>query len=362
MFKRLLCQRLVCRTVVAAVFPFAVLAGDPSTVDATPVPVEVITAHWQNYAQPVRISGLLENKSEQNLSFKVGGLIKQIRGFEGQWVKAGEVLAALNMEEINAQVAKAQSVLDNAERNLERFEDLRGKDALSVEQLQAAQTQTEVARSDLTVAKFNQRHAVIRAPADGRVLKRFVENNEMVAPGTPAFLFAPKQSGWVLRASVSDRDIVRLSLNDSAQLSLDSYPGVVFSAQVNELAARAGRLQTFAVELKVTPQSAYPFLAGFVGKAQILPEKTRQVLLLPTTALVRISRPEGIRQTGAHSEAEIFVVHQQRAQLRKVPVIAIDQDTLVVTAGLEEGEQVVTTGASYLSEGRMLHILPLVAQ
>ena len=150
------------------------------------------------------------------------------------------MLATLNLEEIDAQVAKAQSVLDNAERNLERFENLRGKDALSDEQLQAAQTRMDVARSDLTVAKFNQRHAVIRAPADGRVLEAFCRSQRNGCTGHARLLFAPKQSGWVLRANVTDRDIVRLSLNDKAQVSLDTYPGVVFSAQVNELAARAG--------------------------------------------------------------------------------------------------------------------------
>lgn len=350
-------SRALCRM---ALF-FGVFFSGAGAWALEPLPVQVVGAHWQDYARPVHLSGLLENKSEQNLAFKVGGFVRQTRGYAGQWVKAGEVLAALNLEEIDAQVAKAQSVLDSAERNLVRFESLRGKDALSDEQLQAAQTQVEVARSDLTVAKFNQRHAVIRAPADGRVLKRFVEANEMVAPGTPAFLFAPKQSGWVLRAQVTDRDIVRLGLNDKAQISLDTYPGVVFHAQINELAARAGLMQTFEVELRVEPQTAYPFLAGFVGKAEITPEKTRKVLLLPTTALVHASRPQAVREVGVQSEVEVFVVKAGLASLRKLPMIALVNGQMVIASGLEEGEQVVTTGAAYLSEGREVSIAPLAA-
>src|SRR5690554_2305782 len=230
-----------------------------------PLSVEVSIAHWQDYSKPVRISGTLENKSEQNLAFKVSGLVKKVKANEGQWVKKGQVLAALDLEEINAQVSKAQSVLDNSERNLERFTSLQGQNALSIEQLQAAETKVDDARSDLTVAKFTLRHAVIRAPADGRVLKRYIENNEMVAPGTPAFVFAPNQGGWVMRAGVTDRDIVRLNLGDSAEVSLDAYPGVVYSAQVNELAARADASQTFGVELRIEEKPGLPLLAGFVG-------------------------------------------------------------------------------------------------
>ncbi len=330
-----------------------------------PLPVEVTVVHWQDYSKPVRISGVLENKSEQNLAFKVSGLVKQIKANEGQWVKAGQVLAALDLEEINAQVAKAQSVLDNAERNLGRFQSLQGQNALSIDQLQAAETQVDVARSDLTVAKFNLRHAVIRAPADGRVLKRYIENNEMVAPGTPAFVFAPNQGGWVMRAGVTDRDIVRLNLGDSAEVSLDAYPGVVYSAQVNELAARADASQTFGVELRIEEKSDSPLLAGFVGFAEITPIKTRKVMLIPAMAMVRANRTEDIRKAGIRSEVEVFIVNaDSRAELRRLPLLSIEQGSLVIGAGLEEGERVVTTGASFLSEGRLVKLptVPVDAQ
>lgn len=323
----------------------------------TPLPVEVVNVQWQDYARPVRISGLLENKSEQNLAFKVSGLVHSIHANEGQWVKQGQVLARLDLEEIDAQVAKAQSVLANSERNLERFQSLQGSNALSIEQLQQAETQTEVARSDLTVAKFNQRHAVIRAPADGRVLKRFIENNEMVAPGTPAFLFAPKKSGWVMRVGVTDRDRVRLELQDPAVVTLDAYAGVEYQAEVSELAARADATQTFGLELQVQEDSQHPLLAGFVGYAEIMPQKTQSIILLPAAAMVRAYRSETARKAGYASEIDLYVVDEQaRAQLRKVPLLAIEQNHLVVAGGLEDGEQVVVTGAAFLSSGRAVSV------
>lgn len=324
-----------------------------------PLPVEVVAVQWQEYAQPLRVSGLLENKSEQNLAFKISGLVNSIRANEGQWVKQGQILAQLDLEEINAQVAKAQSVLANGERNLARFQSLQGSDALSIDQLQQAETQVDVARSDLTVAKFNQRHAVIRAPAEGRILKRFIENNEMVAPGTPAFLFAPKKSGWVMRVGVTDRDRVRLELDDPAVVTLDAYSGVQYEAKVTELAARADLTQTFGLELQVQEDSQHPLLAGFVGFAEITPKQTKRVMLLPTSAMVRAHRSEEVRRTGISAEIDIFVLQDDHTvELRKVPLLAIEQQHLVIAGGLEEGEQVVVTGASYLSAGRSVEAKP----
>ncbi len=328
----------------------ALLVALPLRAEPAPVPVEVTAAHWQDYARPIRLSGVLENKSEQNLAFKIAGLVHRVAVDEGQWVSEGQLLAALDLEEIDAQVAKAESVLANAERNLQRFRSLQDLNALSIDQLQQAETQVDVARSDLTVARFNQRHAVIRAPADGRVLKRFVERNEMVANGRPAFLFAARKSGWVLRAGVTDRDIVRLSMNDPASVTFDAWPGRTFSAEITELAGRADASQTFEIELRIAAQEKTPLLAGFVGHAVITPAAAEQVVRLPVSAMVR-----AWPLADGSSEVEIFVVsEQQRAQRRRVSVRHLDHDALIVRSGLEEGERVVTTGASYLSDDRAL--------
>ncbi|UXD86743.1 efflux RND transporter periplasmic adaptor subunit [Thalassolituus hydrocarboniclasticus] len=323
------------------------------------LPVETVSVQWQEYARPLRISGVLENKSEQNLAFKINGLVRRVAVDEGQWVKAGQVLAALDLEEIDAQVAKAESVLANAERNLARFQSLQGLDALSVEQLQSAETQVDVARSDLTVARFNQRHAVIRAPADGRVLKRSVEANEMVSNGKPVFLFAARTSGWVLRAGVTDKDIVRLRLQDHAEVTFDAYPGAVFQAELSELAGRADASQTFEIELRVTAKPEQPLLAGFVGHAVIMPAQTRPAVLLPVGAMVRTYNKHSAGQSasqGAQAEVEVFVVQNNdgdyQAQLRRLPLLALDHDQLVITGGLQDGEDVVVAGAPYLSDGR----------
>lgn len=346
----------LCLFVFLGWLPF--VQAQPAATPQSALPVEVVTVEWQDYARPVRFSGVLENKSEQNLAFKISGLVRKVLANEGQWVKEGQLLAALDLEEIDAQVAKAESVLANAERNLARFQSLQGSDALSVEQLQTAETQADVARSDLTVARFNQRHAVIRAPADGRILKRVIENNEMVAPGTPAFLFAPRQSGWVLRGGVSDRDIVRLSLEDQAVVQFDAFPGQSFPARISELAARADQSQTFGVELQVLEQGSQPLLAGFVGHASITPVHTRPVILLPPAVMVRAFRSEQARQLGMQSEVEVFVVNaQQQAELRRLPLLALESGQLVITGGLEEGEQVVVAGAAYLSPGRAVSVV-----
>lgn len=315
-----------------------------------PLPVEVAESQVVDYARDIHISGLLENKSEQTLAFKIAGLVRKVVVDDGQWVKKGQVLASLDLEEIDAQVAKAESVLGNAERNLERFKSLQGSNALSIDRLQQAETQVDVARSDLTVARFNQRHAVIRAPSAGRILKRFIEPNELVSIGKPAFVFASTNTGWVLRAGVTDRDIVRLQLNDKATVKFDAYPGEMFDAHISELAGRADATQTFEVELRLSQKNqqnqARDLLAGFVGKAIITPGQRIKATLLPVTAMVR----------GESDGVDIYIVRDGKPVRRHLPLIGLDKGYLVVS-GLADGEQVIVAGASYIQPGRQINII-----
>ncbi|KZZ44393.1 hypothetical protein A3759_11675 [Thalassolituus sp. HI0120] len=337
-----------CRSQAVVLLTFTLLSVCVSA--QAPLPVEVIKADVVNYARNIHISGMLENKSEQNLAFKIGGLVGKVKVDEGQWVRQGQILASLDLEEIDAEVAKAESVLANAERNLTRFQSLQGSNALSVDRLQQAETQVDVARSDLTVARFNQRHAVIRAPSAGRVLKRFIEPNELVATGKPAFLFASTKTGWVLRAGVTDRDIVRLALNDTAQVRFDAYPDQLFDATVSELAGRADATQTFEVELRLSGKNqqgeSKSLLAGFIGNALIKPSQQQKVSLLPMSAMVK----------GDRGGVDIYLVDDGKPVMRHLPLIGLDGEHLVVT-GLRPGDQVIVAGAPYVQPGRELKVV-----
>jgi RND family efflux transporter MFP subunit len=315
------------------------------------IPVEVATVNFRDYAKPLRVSGLLENKSEQTLAFKVSGLVAKVYVDDGQFVKKGQRLAVLNLEEIEAQVAKAKSVLANAKRNLERFQSLQGQNALSIDQLQSAQTRMDVAQSDLTVAKFNRRHAEIKAPADGRILKRSIDPNEFLASGQPAFVFAAKKRGWVLRAGVTDKDIVRLRMEDSAELTFDAYPHQIFKAYVSELAGRADTAtQTFEIELLLEPlegKNARNLFAGFVGHGNVYPTHTESLALLPLTSILKTKA----------DQAQVFVLDtKNKAHLRTVNIAFIEGGRVAVRDGVKESERIVVQGAPYLKEGRRVSV------
>ena len=77
-----------------------------------------------NYITAKQYSGKIESSSQANLSFKIGGIVSRIYVKEGDAVKRGQLLATLNLTEINAQVQQAAQAAEKANRDYARVKNL----------------------------------------------------------------------------------------------------------------------------------------------------------------------------------------------------------------------------------------------
>jgi len=244
-------KTMLCFLFISALL---ILTGCSSTAEEVNpnnnIPVKIATVTQEYISIPFERSGLLYAQNEAKLAFKIGGYVKNIFVDEGQYVKKGALLASLDLSEITAQVTQAQSAYEKSLRDLTRVDKLFADSVATLEQKQDATTGLKVAEATLEIARFNQRHAQIFAPSEGVILKRFVERNELIAGGMPIFYFAPEGQNWIIRIGVSDRELLQLQLGDTAHVYFDSYPDVIFHAEVSELARGADVMTgTFEVEL-----------------------------------------------------------------------------------------------------------------
>ncbi|WP_315820589.1 efflux RND transporter periplasmic adaptor subunit [Paraflavitalea speifideaquila] len=120
----------------------------------------------------MRYSGTIASTSQATLSFKTGGIISKIYVKEGDHVAKGQLLATLDLTEINAQVQQAVQGSEKAQRDVTRARNLYNDTVATLEQLQNATTQQQVAAEGLRIARFNQQYAQIRATENGTILKR----------------------------------------------------------------------------------------------------------------------------------------------------------------------------------------------
>ena len=300
-------------------------------------------------SQSIHTHGRISSKKEIKLSFKINGIIRDIYVDEGEAVKKGQILARLDLSEIESQVEQARSAFEKVQRDLKRAENLFKDKAVTLEQLQNIQTAHRVAESQLEVAEFNLRYSEIHAPSKGRILRRLMEENEMVSAGMPIFVFASTEKDWIVRTGVSDRDLVKLRLNDPAVLRFDAYPGETFRARVSEIAESSDPMTgTYEVELKVDARDK-KLVSGFVAQVDISPSSKEMYTIIPIEALVEADGQQGF----------IFTVDESTNRARRIPMTIgfLFEDKVAVASGLEDISFVVTEGAPYLIDGTQVQIV-----
>jgi len=302
----------------------------------------------ESYSSPIHTAGILSMKKTIKLSFKTGGIIEAINFDEGVIVKKGQILAKLDMSEIDANFYKAKVAFEKAERDFKRTEKLYNEKAATLEQYQNAKTGYNIAKSNLEVAKFNKKHSIIKAPSNGKILKKFFEQGEMISPGIPVYLFASTEKNCVMRVSLTDKDIVKIKLGDKAEISFDAYPDKKFVSSVSEIAETADTVTgTFEVELRLDTD-CHDLKSGFIGKVLIYPSEKEKLQFIPIEAL---SSANGLTGT-------VYTIDKKSNTAKKVSIKIkeILDDKLAVYSGLENYSVVVTEGVSYLSNNSKIVI------
>jgi len=342
------------RTRTALVFISILIAGCGKN-DVAPA-VRLTPVRVQNAAQgpavpPIDTNGLVVTKNEMRLSFKMGGVVRRISVQEGDSVKRGQRLAEIELTEVNAQVEQARQMAEKAARDLKRGENLYADQVISLEQLQDLRTQAAMAEAQFGSAQFNMGHSVIMAPRDGVVLRKLVEERELVGPGTPVLVFGESERGFVVRAALADREIVNVKLGDKGEIRMDAFPGQAMTGTIVEVASAADvRSGMFPIEVSFdTPPPR--LVSGLVARLRLEPESSAPPLTyVPMAALVE----------GDGDRASVFVLDRSKAQAtankREVRVAFITADSIALESGIAAGEAVITDGALFLENGEAVEV------
>jgi RND family efflux transporter MFP subunit len=311
-------------------------------------PVRVAAVEQAPAAESLRAIGVLAPADEVRLAFKTGGVIRRILVEQGSPVRKGQLLATLAEDEVAAAVTQARAVAEQAARDLERGKALLAEEVATREQVEDLATANQVAEAQLRSAQFNARHARIEAPADGVVLRKLAEPDEQIAPGQPVLVVGGTSAGWIVRASLADRDVVRIQTGDAAEVTLDAYPGRNVAARVVEIAAAADpQTGTYEMKVSVDPAGAR-FVQGLVAKVTVADPDAGSVAVVPVSSLLEADG----------SLATVFVV-AKGGIARKVSVRTgrLLGERIEVVAGLAPGDQVVTEGAAWLDDNDPVRVL-----
>ena len=289
-------------------------------------------------------SGYVEAETKADLSPKITSRITELRVTEGTRVRTGEIIARLDHQDLDAQLAEAEAAFARAGADLVREQNLFRQGLAPKADLDAAIASEASTRAKVDYIKALLDYTVLRAPFDGVVVAKRAHVGEAVSPyGSPgqgsstggAIVTLVDFSTLYVGADVNESNLARLGPKQPAEIVLEAYPDKVYKGYLRQVIPSADR-QKGTVKVKVSfldpDEHILPDLSARVSftSAPTAGQTARTRIEVPASALAS----EG-RRTG------VFLVEDGRAMFRPVVVGRQTEATAEIKDGLVGGETLV---------------------
>jgi len=290
-------------------------------------------------------SGYILPERKANVSSKAFGRIDWIGVDVNSRVKKDEVIARLASADLQARVDEAKTALEEAERELARWQKLFDDGAGERERVDRQKTAVDVAKARVKSAEAELAYMEIRAPFDGIVVRKNAEVGETVGPsggsgagsagGSICTIVDPASLEMV--ADVNETNIAKIEVGQQAEVVTDAHPDRRYRALVRMIVPTADR-QKGIVQVKVKLLEM---------DERLLPEMSARATFLRAGAAAstakRVMAPKGaVRERGGRKVA--FVVEGDRVRMVGLEVGVDGEDGTEIISGLSGGETVVTGG------------------
>ena len=315
-------------------------AVDPmmAAMNATPV-VSVTAAVRQQVPQDAVYSSTVQANVVNNIAPQSGGRIQKLNVEVGDFVSAGQVLAEMD----RVQLDQAELRLRNDETELARIKQLYAEGGVSQSDYEALELAYKVAKSTYDNLLEN---TVLRAPVSGVVSARNYDRGDLFGMAQP--IYTVQQITPVkLLVPISEADYTRVKRGDKVSLTADALPGKTYSGSIVRLyPTMDAATHTFSAEVRVANANR-ELRPGMYARVTV-DFGARESIVVPDAAV--------LKQQGSGQRTVFVLQPDNTAELRLVTVGRHFGTSYEILSGLEEGEQVLTSGHTNLKAGDKVEV------
>ncbi len=329
-------------------------------------------------SQSVSANGTINPVTLVNVGTQVSGIVNKLYVDFNDKVTKGQVLLELDDALLKAQIEQtrgnlnnAQASVDLAQANEARNRSLFAQEFVtkqdldtSVQALQSAKAQREVARAQLKRDQVNLSYAIVRSPVSGVVVDRQIDVGQTVASSfqTPTLIkIAQDLSKMQIDTTFAEADIGNIKVGQSAKFTVDAFPNRSFEGVVKQVrlnATTTSNVVTYDVVVSVdnTDQALLPGMTAYVN---IMFAQHKNVLMVSNATLRykpklddqtaqkwhakdKSTQDKSKSNDGGFTKGKVFVLKDGKPQLIKVKIGITDgKSTEVVSKDLAVDTKVI---------------------
>jgi membrane fusion protein (multidrug efflux system) len=319
-----------------------------------PIDVQVAQPSRGIIIRSVSLPGEIKPYQTATLYAKVTGYLKTITVDTGDSVKAGALLAEIEVPELLADRAKYRAEVEGAELDYKRMGEAQKKapDLVMPLSVDAAKTKSDVARASLERAETLLQFAKITAPFSGVVTKRMFDPGAFIPAATSAnvaqsaALMTLMDFNTVrLQVAVPEAEASHIAKDQPATLTVEGLPKRVFEGKITRFSyALEETTKTMLAEIEL-PNPKLELRPGMYANVKIGIERKEDALLVPVEAVL-IEK----------ANASVFVIFENKAKKTPVKIGFNDGARVEIMSGIEPKDFVILLGKRALNNGQAVNI------
>ena len=294
----------------------------------------------QSYEISKNLPGELLPFQQSKIAFEITGRISSIYVDIGDRVKKDEMLAKLDDSEVNANLEQAVARLDLANQVLNRFEDLRKKGFISIQDFDKAKSEYLVAKSQVKFFEVKKSQTILRAPYDGFIQNRFVDEGTVINGSNP-----------ILEILDANKVEAHVSIPENLVNNLEVSNDYVFEIGQEKAIGKFKRLAPMSASGSNSRLAIFEFtdffIPGSVIDLIIKIRKSEQGVWLPINSLSQ-------SEQGLWSVYTVSDDGSNRVEKDLVRILHFENNYAYVSGTLKNGDLVILGGLSKIIEGQTL--------
>ena len=284
----------------------------------------------QSYEISKNLPGELLPFQQSKIAFEITGRISSIYVDIGDRVKKDEVLAKLDDSEVNANLEQAVARLDLANQVLNRFEDLRKKGFISIQDFDKAKSEYLVAKSQVKFFEVKKSQTILRAPYDGFIQNRFVDEGTVINGSNP-----------ILEILDANKVEAHVSIPENLVNNLEVSNDYVFEIGQEKAKGKFKRLAPMSASGSNSRLAIFEFsdffIPGSVIDLIIKIKKSEQGIWLPINSLSQ-------SEQGLWSVYTVSDDGSNRVEKDLVRILHFENNYAYVSGTLKDGDLVILGG------------------
>jgi RND family efflux transporter MFP subunit len=318
----------------------------------TPVEVNAVHPHRGEVSRFINLPGEVRPLYEVTLFAKVDGYLDKLTVDKGDSVKAGDLIADIDVPELRANLVKYKAELELAQAEFKQMSEASADSEATKNRLAVASGKLAVAKGNVQYTESMLKYARVVAPFSGIITKRYVDPGAYIP--VPNAASTPEAAAIVnltdfktvrLQVAVPETEATHVKIGQSIRWTADDFPGEHFDGTVTRAYwALDKATKTMLTETQIA-NPGMKLQPGMLVNARIGIEKKSDALLLPAEALVK-----------EKTNSFIFIFNDGKLKKAPVQVGFNDGTNVEIVAGVKPADLAIVPGQLALRDGQPVKV------